>query len=66
VVSAWRDDGGGYPLAILLFHKSSIRLCKSPLKIRILYARTTSTSNINVLLLGNWDLQTCHQELRYA
>jgi hypothetical protein len=31
VVSAWRDDGGGYPLAILFFfHKSNIRLCKSP------------------------------------
>jgi hypothetical protein len=31
VASMWRDDGGGYPLAILLFHKSNIRLCKNPL-----------------------------------
>jgi hypothetical protein len=26
VISAWRDNDDGYPLAILLFHKSSIRL----------------------------------------
>jgi hypothetical protein len=51
-VSAWRDNNGSYPLTILLFHRSNIRLCKSPSEVRA----TTQPTVPRIALVGvsNW------------